>query len=99
MYFTLDSLVFVTPYITLEYQKNHLSHLNSLYDSIVYPQIEDKPKRFAISYRNRYMIDSADFVVANIDYAYGGAYKTYIYAVKKNKRIFNLGKLGGNCGL
>ena len=45
------------------------------------------------------MIDSADFVVANIDYAYGGAYKTYIYAVKKNKRIFNLGKLGGNCGL
>lgn len=80
-------LVFVTPYLNVDpmYEQN--------YDSIVYPAIEDKPRKFAISYRNRYMIDSADIVIAYIDHAWGGAYKTYSYAKRKKKRIINLGKV------
>ena len=86
------SIVFITPYITLEYQKHHLNVLKDLYDSIIYPQIEDKPLRFAITYRNRWMIEKADFVISYISYKKGGAYATYKYAKSKGKIIFNLGK-------
>ncbi len=63
------------------------------YDSVVYPGIEDKPPKFAITYRNRYMIDKADLVIAYINHEWGGAYKTYSYAKRKGKRIINLGKI------
>jgi len=84
------SLVFVTPYLTIEYQRNHLKYLQKMYDSIIYPEIESKPKRFAITYRNRYMIEKADYVVAYIDHNWGGSYATYKYAKSKGKEIFNL---------
>ena len=84
------SLVFVTPYLTVEYQKNHLEYQKTRYDEIVYPDIEDKPPRFAIIYRNRYMVDKADYVVAYVSHDWGGAYTTYKYAQRKGKKIFNL---------
>ena len=84
------SLVFVTPYLTVEYQKNHLEYKKTRYDEIVYPDIEDKPLKFAIAYRNRYMVDKADYVVAYVAHSWGGAYTTYKYAKRKNKGIFNL---------
>ena len=84
------SLVFVTPYLSVEYQKNHLAYQKTRYDSIIYPKIEDKPKRYAITYRNKYMVEKADFVVAYITHDWGGAYATYKHAKRKGKEIFNL---------
>ncbi len=84
------SLVFTTPYITPQYQKNHLEYEKTRYDSIVYPEIEDKPPKFAITYRNRYMVDSADLVIAYITHNTGGAYATYHYAEKRGKSIINI---------
>ncbi len=84
------SLVFVTPYLTPEYQKNRLEYEKKRYDEIIYPEIEDKPPRLAITYRNRFMMDSADHVVAYIKHTHGGAYKTYMYAKRKGIDIFNL---------
>ena len=84
------SLVFVTPYLTIEYQKNHLDYQMTNYDSILYPEIEDKPPRFAISYRNRWMVERADLVVCGVERAYGGAYQTYRYATRKDKPVFHL---------
>ena len=84
------SLVFVTPYLTAEYQKNHLSYQKTKYDLILYPEIEDKPLRFAISYRNKYMVEKADYVVAYVSHGFGGAYATYKHAKRKGKMIFNL---------
>ena len=84
------SLVFVTPYLTVEYQKNHLDYQQTRYDSILYPEIEDKPPRFAIFYRNKYMVEKADYVVAYIDHDWGGAYTTYKHAKRKGKEILNL---------
>ena len=86
------SLIFVTPYITLEYQKNHLDRLKSLYDIILYPEIEDKPKRFAIYYRNKFMVESADFIITYVVHSYDGAYTAYKIAKRRGKNIFNLGK-------
>ena len=84
------SLVLVTPYIHLEYQRNYLREQAKKYDDILYPEIEDKPKRYAIVYRNRYMMERADYVVAYITRTWGGAYTTYQYAKRKGKEIFDL---------
>ena len=84
------SLVFVTPYLTVQYQKNHLEYQKTRYDSIIYPEIEDKPLRFAISYRNKWMVKKADYIVCGIDHDWGGAYQTYQYAKKQKKSIFNV---------
>ena len=83
-------LVFVTPYITEQYQRNRLKDEAERYDMILYPPIEDKPKRYSIFYRNKYMVDKADFVIAYIDHNFGGAYKTYDYAKRKGKEILNI---------
>ena len=80
------SLVFVTPYLKID------PTYAALYDSVVYPDIEDKPLKFAITYRNKYMVEKADIVVAFIDHEWGGAYKTYVYAKRKWKRVINLAK-------
>ena len=76
-------LIFVTPYINKECEKD-------LYDEIIYPPIEDKPPKFAISYRNKWMIERADLVIAYIDHAWGGAYQTYKHAKLQKKQIYNL---------
>ena len=85
-------LIWVTPYITIDYQKNYLEPNKKPFDEIIYPAIEDKPLRFAVSYRNKWMVDRADYVVAYITRETGGAYKTYQYALRKKKPIFNIAK-------
>ena len=84
------SLIFITPYITPEYQKNHLQAISKSYDCIIYPEIEEKPLKFAISYRNKWMVDKSDVIIAYISRNFGGAYDAYAYAVKRNKTIFNI---------
>jgi uncharacterized phage-like protein YoqJ len=84
------SLVFITPYITMEYQKNRLEYEKNKYDIILYPEIENKPLRFAISYRNKWMVDKSDYVICAIEHTWGGAYKTYRYAMTKKKNVINI---------
>ncbi len=87
------SLVFITPYLMIEHQKNHLIDSKATYDAILYPEIENKPLKLAILYRNRYMVEKADYVIAYIDHSWGGAYTTYQYAKRKGKVILNLGRI------
>ena len=89
------SLVFVTPYMTQEYQQKHLMELQMKFDEILYPPLEGQPLRFAISYRNQYMVEKADYVIAYVDHDWGGAYTTYRYAKRKRKVIFNLAEFDG----
>ncbi len=87
-------LIFVTPYITESYQKTHLNYNRNLYDEIIYPSLEEKPLRFAISYRNRWMAEKADCIIAYVTHEWGGAYKTYEYAKRMQKQIFNIAQKG-----
>lgn len=73
----------VIPYIDRDYNKE-------LYDGSVFPPIESVPKRFAISKRNEWMVQSADFVIAYVKYSWGGASTTLDYARRKKKIIFNI---------
>ncbi len=79
------TLIYISPYLN-----NSIEVRNYFYDYSIYPEIEDKPPKYAIIYRNRWMVEKADLVVAYVKYSFGGAYKTYKYAKKLNKEIFNL---------
>lgn len=79
-------LFFITPYL-------HTAQADSAIDGTIYPEIENKLPRFAIVYRNRWMIDRADLVIAYVDRCWGGAYQTYRYALSRGKEILNLAAL------
>ena len=77
-------LYFITPYI------NAQTNGNKKFDEIIYPPLENVPPKFAISHRNRWMVERSDVIIAYISHKFGGAYTTYKYAVSNNKKIFNL---------
>ena len=69
-----------------------LAYLNtgrdtSGYDSTVYPPLETVPHRFAISHRNRWIVESADVVVAYVLHDWGGAATTLRCAKQRKKSI------------
>ena len=71
-----------------------LAYLNtrqdaSGYDCTVYPLLETVPRRFAISHRNRWMVETADVVVAYVLHDWGGAATTLQYAKQKKKQIIS----------
>ena len=81
------SLVSILPYLPVVDRYNCR---DQGYDLSVYPEIENRPKKYAIVYRNRYMVEKADFVIAYVTHAWGGAYAAYKYAKRRGKRVFNL---------
>ena len=82
-------LVFVTPYLPAEHNR-YVSQQWKRFDCVLYPEIEKTPRRYAILHRNRYIADNADFLIAYLTHTYGGAYKMYQYAKRKNKEIYNI---------
>ena len=57
----------------------------------MYPEgIETVPKRFAISWRNDWMLKQSEVVVCYVRHSYGGAGKYVDKAMRQGKRIFNL---------
>lgn len=61
-----------------------------LYDETVYPPLEGVPYRYAVSRRNRWMVDAADVLVSCVTRSYGGAAATLRYAERRQKRIVRL---------
>ena len=82
-------IVFVTPYLNESYEKNKLMLYEKDVDEIVYPPLENIPQKFAIIYRNRYIIDNSDIVIFFVKRSFGGAYQAMNYAKKKKKRFIN----------
>ena len=61
------------------------------FTNTIYPEgIETVPKRFAISRRNKWMIQRADVVVTYVTNYFGGAYQFKSIAEKEGKRIIEL---------
>lgn len=62
-----------------------------LSEETVFPEgIETVPKRFAIDFRNRWMIDHSDTVISYIAHSFGGAAKYVKKAKNKGAVIINL---------
>ena len=86
-------IVFVTPYMTVSQQEKNKEWIKlKLYDSILYPPLEQVPLKFAICERNKWMIDQSDFIIFYVEHPYGGAYQGFRYSQRKGKRGLNLGK-------
>lgn len=75
-------LVLVLAYLNTKKQ-------SSDYDRTVFPPLETVPSRFAISYRNRWMVEAADVVVAYVLHDWGGAATTLRCAKQKKKQIIS----------
>ena len=69
--------------------KNHFVINN--YETILPDGIEYIYPKFAIIYRNKWMINHSDFVVTYINRPQGGAARFYEYAIKRGKKVINLG--------
>lgn len=54
------TITLVTPYIDRKDMEG--------YDTIFYPALENVPKKFAIIYRNKKMVDNSDLIIAFIDH-------------------------------
>ncbi len=83
-------LIFVTPYIPAQTSQSHIEYNKNRFDLILYPNLEHIPPRYAISHRNKWMVEQADIVIAYITHRFGGAYTMYRHAKQKNKKIYNI---------
>ena len=76
-------------YVVLAYQPTE-KDADYLTHTVLPDGIETVPPRFAINYRNRFMIENADFVITYVTHSWGGAAKFKQTAEKKQKRIIEL---------
>ncbi len=85
-------LELVIPYLTKS-MINQATLFSQNYDSVFLAEIpETTPKRYQIRKCNEYIINNSNFLIAYVNYTYGGAAKTLSYAQrKKNLTIYNLG--------
>lgn len=60
------------------------------YDTLFPDGIETVPKRFGISWRNKWMLKRADCVVVYITHQWGGAAQFAEQAEKQGKKVINL---------
>lgn len=83
-------LTLVLPYETAEL-RNNTEAFEIFYDSIEISEASaDKNFKYAITARNRDMIDRSDTVVVYVKNQSGGAYQSLRYAEKNEKKIINL---------
>jgi uncharacterized phage-like protein YoqJ len=85
------TLTFITPYLG-KWLNERKDLLQSTYDTMIYPEIEHTPQKFAILKRNEWMVNQADYIIFYVNQHYGGAYKTMLYAHKNKKTFINLYK-------
>lgn len=70
-------------------EKKEHSHYDEL-DTILPEGIEGVPRRFAISYRNKWMINQCEYLIAYVNHSFGAADQFLEMAEGKNKQITNL---------
>lgn len=59
-------------------------------DSIYPEELEIVPPRFAIPWRNKWMVNNSDYVIAFLRHDFGGAAKSVIYAEKKGVKVIRI---------
>ena len=64
------------------------------YEHSILPEgIESVPRRFAISYRNKWMLNKSDIVVTHVTRKFGGAWEFKQMADKQSKDIIELSSI------
>ena len=80
----------ITYNIVLAYIPTKKSEYDSFTNTLLPEGIETMPKRFAISYRNKWMIQQADAVVTYVTHSFGGAAQFKAMAERQGKTVIEL---------
>ena len=80
----------ITYNVVLAYLPTKKSEYDDFTDTIYPEGIEAVPKRFAISYRNKWMIKQADTVVTYVTHTFGGAAQFKELAERQGKTLIEL---------
>lgn len=84
------TLELVIPYLTksiIEYKVLY----DGKFDNILVADVpENTPRKFHLVKGNEYMVDNSDYLICYINHSWGGAYRTYTYARRKKKKMFNV---------
>ena len=80
----------ITYSIVLAYLPTEKNKYDDLTHAIYPEGLETVPKRFAISWRNKWMIEQSDIVVTYVTHSFGGAAQFKELAVKQGKTIYEL---------
>ena len=79
--------------VVLAYMPSAKKSADDFSDTLLPDGIEKVPKRFAISWRNKWMIEHADYVVTYVTRLFGGAAQFSALAKSKGKIIYDI-KIG-----
>lgn len=67
---------------------------NTDFSDTMFPEgIENAPRRFAISWRNKWMLRQFEYVITYITHSWGGAAQFAALAEKQHKTVYNLAEL------
>ena len=80
----------ITYNIVLAYIPTKKSEYDDYTNTILPEGIETIPKRFAISYRNKWMVEQSDIVITYVARTYGGAWQFKGMAERQRKTVIEL---------
>ena len=80
----------ITYNIVLAYIPTKKSEYDSFTNTLLPEGIETVPKRFAISYRNKWMVEQSDVVVTYVTHSFGGAAQFKAMAERQGKTVIKL---------
>ena len=80
----------ITYNIVLAYLPTKKSEYDDYTNTILPEGIETAPKRFAISWRNKWMIQQSDVVVTYVTHSFGGAAQFKELAERQGKTVIEL---------
>jgi hypothetical protein len=75
--------VLISPYPKVDKYKARL------FDEVIYPSLEKVHPKYAILYRNKYMVDNSAYAITYVTHPWGGAAQTLEYAKKRGLYIIN----------
>ena len=80
----------ITYNVVLAYIPTKKSEYDDFTNTLLPEGIETAPKRFAISWRNKWMIGQADMVVTYVTHGFGGAWQFKAMAERQGKTVIEL---------
>ena len=80
----------ITYSVVLAYLPTKKSEYDDYANTILPEGIETVPKRFAISWRNKWMIQQSDIVVTYVTHSFGGAAQFKALAQRQGKTVVEL---------
>lgn len=80
----------ITYSVVLAYLPTEKNKYDDLTNTIYPEGIETVPNRFAISYRNKWMVEQSDIVITYVVRTYGGAWQFKAMAERQGKTVIEL---------